>query len=130
MIQDAPKQNLCMYSSPRMNSVHPCMSSPGYHLHHPGFFWKCPHPGGYEMHQDWRVRFSQCKGDFCSRNELPHLRYVFPPCHLSSCVLFCLGVSSLRSSCLYSGLCGMGAFSYYGNKIREEYSDPNFKAQK
>ncbi|XP_023661383.1 claudin-10-like [Paramormyrops kingsleyae] len=31
---------------------------------------------------------------------------------------------------LISGLCGMGAFSYYGNKIREEYSDPNFKAQK
>ncbi|XP_048825380.1 claudin-10 [Brienomyrus brachyistius] len=31
---------------------------------------------------------------------------------------------------LISGLSGMGGFSYYGNKIREEYSDPNFKAQK
>ncbi|XP_064831640.1 claudin-10-like [Oncorhynchus masou masou] len=31
---------------------------------------------------------------------------------------------------LVSGLCSMIAFSYYGNKIRAEFQDPNFKAQK
>ena len=28
------------------------------------------------------------------------------------------------------GMCSMVAFSYYGNKIRAEFQDPNFKAQK
>lgn len=27
-------------------------------------------------------------------------------------------------------MCSMIAFSYYGNKIRAEFQDPNFKAQK
>ncbi|XP_041724927.1 claudin-10-like [Coregonus clupeaformis] len=31
---------------------------------------------------------------------------------------------------LVSGLCSMIAFSYYGNKVREEFQDPNFRAQK
>uniref|UniRef100_A0A8C9RBE3 Claudin n=1 Tax=Scleropages formosus TaxID=113540 RepID=A0A8C9RBE3_SCLFO len=31
---------------------------------------------------------------------------------------------------IISGLCGMIAFSWYGNRIREEFVDPNFKAQK
>ncbi|CAL8268142.1 unnamed protein product [Lota lota] len=31
---------------------------------------------------------------------------------------------------LVSGLCSMVAFSYYGNKIRAEFQDPNFRAQK
>uniref|UniRef100_A0A8C8M5A5 Claudin n=1 Tax=Oncorhynchus tshawytscha TaxID=74940 RepID=A0A8C8M5A5_ONCTS len=31
---------------------------------------------------------------------------------------------------LVSGLCSMIAFSYYGNKIRAEFQDPNFRAQK
>ncbi|XP_029937321.1 claudin-10-like [Myripristis murdjan] len=31
---------------------------------------------------------------------------------------------------LISGMCSMIAFSYYGNKIRAEFQDPNFKAQK
>uniref|UniRef100_A0A4W5KFM3 Uncharacterized protein n=1 Tax=Hucho hucho TaxID=62062 RepID=A0A4W5KFM3_9TELE len=30
---------------------------------------------------------------------------------------------------LVSGLCSMIAFSYYGNKIRAEFQDPNFRAQ-
>lgn len=29
-----------------------------------------------------------------------------------------------------SGMCSMIAFSYYGNKIRAEFQDPNYKAQK
>ncbi|KAL4635766.1 claudin-10-like [Arapaima gigas] len=33
-------------------------------------------------------------------------------------------------SYLISGLCGMIAFSWYGNKIRQEFVDPNFMAQK
>ncbi|CAN9497712.1 unnamed protein product [Ophioblennius macclurei] len=31
---------------------------------------------------------------------------------------------------LIGGMCSMVAFSYYGNKIRAEFQDPNFKAQK
>ncbi|KAI9530240.1 hypothetical protein NQZ68_004257 [Dissostichus eleginoides] len=31
---------------------------------------------------------------------------------------------------LIGGLCSMTAFSYYGNKIRAEFQDPNYKAQK
>ncbi|XP_071783194.1 claudin-10-like [Centroberyx gerrardi] len=31
---------------------------------------------------------------------------------------------------LISGLCSMIAFSYYGNKVRAEFQDPNFRAQK
>ncbi|KAL0963883.1 hypothetical protein UPYG_G00314840 [Umbra pygmaea] len=31
---------------------------------------------------------------------------------------------------LVSGLCSMIAFSYYGNKVRAEFQDPNFKARK
>ncbi|XP_063744557.1 claudin-10-like [Eleginops maclovinus] len=31
---------------------------------------------------------------------------------------------------LIGGLCSMIAFSYYGNKIRAEFQDPNYKAQK
>ncbi|XP_023271702.1 claudin-10-like [Seriola lalandi dorsalis] len=31
---------------------------------------------------------------------------------------------------LIGGMCSMTAFSYYGNKIRAEFQDPNFRAQK
>ncbi|XP_051938545.1 claudin-10-like [Hippocampus zosterae] len=31
---------------------------------------------------------------------------------------------------LFAGLCSMTAFSYYGNKIRAEFQDPNYKEQK
>ncbi|KAF7667779.1 hypothetical protein LDENG_00047940 [Lucifuga dentata] len=31
---------------------------------------------------------------------------------------------------LIAGLCSMTAFSYYGNKIRAEFQDPNYRAQK
>ncbi|XP_010893163.2 claudin-10 [Esox lucius] len=31
---------------------------------------------------------------------------------------------------LLSGLCSMIAFSYYGNKVRAEFQDPNFRARK
>ncbi|XP_047457126.1 claudin-10 [Mugil cephalus] len=31
---------------------------------------------------------------------------------------------------LIGGMCAMVAFSYYGNKIRAEFQDPNFRAQK
>ncbi|KAG7227634.1 hypothetical protein INR49_005449 [Caranx melampygus] len=31
---------------------------------------------------------------------------------------------------LIGGMCSMVAFSYYGNKIRAEFQDPNFRAQK
>ncbi|KAL7384887.1 hypothetical protein ABVT39_010740 [Epinephelus coioides] len=31
---------------------------------------------------------------------------------------------------LIGGMCSMVAFSYYGNKIRAEFQDPNYKAQK
>lgn len=34
-----------------------------------------------------------------------------------------------HSSCLVSGLCSMTAFSYYGNKVRAEFQDLNFRAQ-
>lgn len=32
--------------------------------------------------------------------------------------------------CCFSGMCSMVAFSYYGNKIRAEFQDPNYVAQK
>ncbi|XP_031152601.1 claudin-10-like isoform X3 [Sander lucioperca] len=31
---------------------------------------------------------------------------------------------------LIGGMCSMIAFSYYGNKLRAEFQDPNYKAQK
>ncbi|XP_061697875.1 claudin-10-like [Syngnathoides biaculeatus] len=31
---------------------------------------------------------------------------------------------------LFAGLCSMTAFSYYGNKIRAEFQDPNYREQK
>uniref|UniRef100_A0A4W6FXP9 Claudin 10 n=1 Tax=Lates calcarifer TaxID=8187 RepID=A0A4W6FXP9_LATCA len=31
---------------------------------------------------------------------------------------------------LIGGMCSMVAFSYYGNKIRAEFQDPHYKAQK
>lgn len=35
-----------------------------------------------------------------------------------------------QSSCLVSGLCSMTTFSYYGNKVRAQFQDLNFRAQK
>ncbi|KAG8000639.1 Claudin-10 [Nibea albiflora] len=39
----------------------------------------------------------------------------------------CKGIPSMLA---LNWLCSMIAFSYYGNKIRAEFQDPNFKAQK
>ncbi|KAF3843211.1 hypothetical protein F7725_002060, partial [Dissostichus mawsoni] len=40
------------------------------------------------------------------------------------------GSEIVNARVTFAGLCSMTAFSYYGNKIRAEFQDPNYKAQK